>query len=481
MSDVCQVLVGGNAAGLIHIAGSLANRHGLVSGATGTGKTVTLQTLAEGFSRAGVPVFLSDAKGDLSGLAKAGERRESIQQRVQRLGGRDFQHRPYPVILWDLLGENGHPVRATISDMGPLLLATLLNLNNTQSDVLQVLFRIADDQGLLLLDLKDLKSLVKWAGENAKSLQGDYGSLPTQSLNAIQRSLLSLEEQGGDKFFAEPALQLNDLMQTDFSGNGVVSLLDASRLIQQPRLYAMFMLWLLAELFEQLPEVGDQPKPRLVFFFDEAHLLFDNAPVALLEKLEQVVRLIRSKGVGIYFITQHPQDIPEAILGQLAHRVQHALRAFTPKDQKALKVAAQTFRRNENLDTETVIGQLGIGEALVSVLDHQGVPTPVQRVEIAPPQSRIGPMTEAERSEHIQRSPLRGRYDMALDRVSAYEVLKQRSETLLSITPSSKGKKPARQSESVVEALAKSAARAIGSQLGRQIVRGVLGSLLGKR
>ncbi|MDH5180732.1 MAG: DUF853 domain-containing protein, partial [Gammaproteobacteria bacterium] len=399
------ILLGGNKQTAVVLHHGMANRHGLVAGATGTGKTVTLQTLAEGFSRAGVPVFLSDVKGDLSGLAVAGSSSDRIQERVKQLKLAGYQHNACPTVFWDIYGINGHPLRTTISEMGPLLLAALLELNDVQSGVLYAVFRIADDQGLLLLDLKDLKSMLNWVKDNAKSLQTEYGSLPAQSINAIMRALLVLEEQGGEQFFGEPALNLQDLMQIDFSGNGVISILDATQLIHQPRLYSMFLLWLLAELFEQLPEVGDPDKPKLVFFFDEAHLLFDTAPKALLEKIEQVVRLIRSKGVGIYFVTQNPLDVPEEVLGQLGNRVQHALRAFTPRDQKAVKVAAQTFRPKPGVNTEQVITQLGVGEALVSVLDTRGTPTPVERVLIAPPQSRIGPLQGAEREERLQRSP----------------------------------------------------------------------------
>ncbi|MDH5408034.1 MAG: DUF853 domain-containing protein [Gammaproteobacteria bacterium] len=475
-----RIRIGGHGAEHIYVLGQMANRHGLVAGATGTGKTVTLQTLAEGFSCAGVPVFLSDIKGDLSGLAQAGQLNDRIEQRNAQLGINDYQNRANPVIFWDLYGKNGHALRTTISDMGPVLLSALMELNETQTGVLHAVFRIADDQGLLLLDLKDLKAMLNWVSENAKSLQADYGSLPTQSINTIMRALLVVEEQGGDQFFGEPAMQLNDLMQIDFSGNGVISILDATQLIHQPRLYSMFLLWLLSELFEQLPEVGDLDKPKLVFFFDEAHLLFNSAPKALLEKLEQVVRLIRSKGVGIYFVTQNPLDIPDNILGQLGHRIQHALRAFTPKDQKAVKVAAQTFRQNPNIDTEQVITTLGVGEALVSVLDEKGTPGHVQHTLIAAPESRIGPLQEAERQLHLQRSPLRGKYDQLLDRQSAYEMLKQQHQAAATAptqktTSSRRGREP----DSITTTLLKSVTRSIGSQLGRQIVRGVLGSLLG--
>ncbi|MBS1236681.1 MAG: ATP-binding protein, partial [Proteobacteria bacterium] len=407
---------------------------------------------------------------------------EKIEKRLKQLKIKNWSTRPVPVVFWDLYGKIGHPIRATISEMGPLLLANLLELNDVQEGVLYACFKIADDQGLLLLDLKDLRTLLTYIAENAKQFQKDYGNLATTSVAAIQRSLLVLEQQGAENFFGEPALKLDDLMQVDFSGNGVVSVLDATQLLPKPRLYATFLLWLLAELFEQLPEVGDIDKPKLVFFFDEAHLLFDNAPKALLEKIEQVVRLIRSKGVGVYFISQSPLDIPEDVLGQLGHRVQHALRAFTPKDQKAVKAAAQTFRARKGFDVESAITELGTGEALASVLDEKGSPTPVARILVRPPESRIGPLTDAERAEHMQRSPLKGRYDQTVDRESAYELLNKRGEQAAaaaeqqaSATPVKRGREP----ESMATAMAKSAARAIGSQIGRQIVRGVLGSLLG--
>ena len=499
MSDANTLYLGGGNDGEVALRLRMANRHGLIAGATGTGKTVSLQVLAENFSRAGVPVFMADVKGDLSGLAKPGSANEKIDKRLKQLKIKDWSARPVPVVFWDLYGENGHPIRTTISEMGPLLLANLLELNATQEGVLYACFKIADDQGLLLLDLKDLRTLLTYIAENAKQFQKDYGNLAATSVAAIQRSLLVLEQQGAENFFGEPALKLDDLMQVDFSdaqgrasvaggrtpgatGNGVVSVLDATKLLPKPRLYATFLLWLLAELFEQLPEVGDADKPKLVFFFDEAHLLFDNAPKALLEKIEQVVRLIRSKGVGVYFISQSPLDIPEDVLGQLGHRVQHALRAFTPKDQKAVKAAAQTFRARKGFDVESAITELGTGEALASVLDEKGSPTPVARILVRPPESRIGPLTDAERAEHMQRSPLKGRYDQAVDRESAYELLNKRGEQAAAAaeqqaaaTPVKRGREPA----SMAPAMAKSAARAIGSQIGRQIVRGVLGSLLG--
>jgi DNA helicase HerA-like ATPase len=476
-------LVGVNDKTRLQLSLRMANRHGLITGATGTGKTITLQTLAENFSRNGVPVFLADVKGDLSGLARAATPNEKIQERIKALAIGDYQAHAYPVLLWDLFGQRGHPVRTTVSNMGPLLLASLLELNDTQTGVLYAVFKVADESGLLLLDMKDLRAMLTWVSENAKALQARYGNLSTTSIAAIQRQLLVLEEQGADKFFGEPEIQLADLMQVDFSGNGVLSIFDATALMTRPRLYAMFLLWLLAELFEQLPEVGDADKPKLVFFFDEAHLLFNDAPKALLDKIEQVARLIRSKGVGIYFISQSPLDVPETILGQLGNRVQHALRAFSPKDQKAVRAAAQTFRANPELDTEKVITELRVGEALVSLLDDKGQPQPVERVFIAPPQSRIGPLTDTERSEQIARSPVKSRYDQVLDRESAFEKLAAKAQASAQAAPAETTRsRPAAQdntTQEIVEAFAKSAARAVGSQIGRQIIRGVLGSLLG--
>jgi len=493
MAELVKFLIGGSDSGQVTALGKMSNRHGLIAGATGTGKTVTLQVLAESFSRMGVPVFLADIKGDLSGLAKPANPHPKIDERVKKIGITDYQARPCPVVFWDLYGELGHPVRVTISEMGPLLLSNILELNDTQEGVLYACFKIADDNGLLLLDLKDLRSMLSWMAENNKELQKDYGNLSDASIAAIQRDLLVLEEQGADMFFGEPALKLEDIMASDFSGNGVISVLDVTKVVaKSPRLYATLLLWLLSELFEQLPEVGDPDRPKLVFFFDEAHLLFDQAPKPLLEKIEQVVRLIRSKGVGVYFISQSPLDVPESVLGQLGLRVQHALRAFTPKDQKAVKTAAQTFRPNPKLDTEQVITELGIGEALVSVLDEKGSPTPVQRVLVRPPESRIGPLTDEERKEHISRSPMKGRYDTVVDRESAHELLTKRAKEIAKAqaeadavkAKEAEEKKASRggsRRQSMGEALIKSAARAVGSQIGRQIVRGVLGSLLGGR
>src|SRR5512134_1674793 len=405
----------------------MANRHGLVAGATGTGKTVTLRVLAERFSAAGVPVFLADVKGDLSGIPMPGGDNPKVVERVKQLGMRGFVYEGYPVAFWDLFGEQGHPVRTTVSEMGPLLLGRILNLNETQGGVLTLVFRIADDSGLLLLDLKDLRAMAQFVGENAGQFRTGYGNIAVASIGAIQRGLLALEEQGADRFFGEPALNLQDLLQTDPQGRGMINILAATRLMNAPVAYATFLLFLLSELFEQLPEVGDPRKPTLVFFFDEAHLLFADAPKALLSKIEQVVRLIRSKGVGVYFVTQNPQDIPETVLGQLGNRVQHALRAFTPRDQKAVKAAAETFRANPKLDAAKVITELGVGEALVSVLDAKGSPTVVERAFVLPPRSRLSPLSPEERAGVVRGSVLHGRYERVVDRESAYEKLKEKA------------------------------------------------------
>jgi DNA helicase HerA-like ATPase len=494
-----QLTIGAAGGNPVLQSGRMSNRHGLVAGATGTGKTVTLQVLAEGFSRMGVPVFAVDVKGDLSGIAAAGRPHPKIDERLARIPLPDFRQQPCPTVFWDIDAKSGHPVRTTISEMGPLLLSNLLELNETQTSVLYAGFDLADDQGLLLLDLKDLRSLLAWMGENASDLNAEYGHISKASLGAIQRKLLVLEEQGAEEFFGEPALQLADLMHTDFSGRGVVSLFDGGRILHQaPRVYAAFLLWLLAELFEQLPESGDQPIPKLVLFFDEAHLLFDSAPKSLLDKIEQVVRLIRSKGVGIYFITQNPMDIPENVLGQLGMKVQHALRAFTPKDQKTIRAVAASFVANPDFDTAAAVTDVGIGEALVSVLDDTGRPQPVQRTLISPPEGQIGPLAETDRAALVQRSPIRGRYDTAMDRESAHELLKaradidkarrdqQQAELEAARLRQEKERASRRASggsrrQSTGEAMMKSAARAIGSQIGRQIIRGVLGSIFGKR
>ena len=473
----------------------MANRHGLIAGATGTGKTVTLQTLAEQFSRAGVPVFMADVKGDLSGMGFAGGGNAKVEARVQTLGIAGFNYAPCTVTFWDVFGAKGHPVRTTIAELGPLLLSRMLNLNDVQSGVLTAVFRIADDQGWLLLDLKDLRAMLQHASEHAADYMAEYGNISAASVGAVQRALLQLEHEGAGQLFGEPALNLDDFMQTDAQGHGMINILAADTLYNSPRVYATLLLWLLSELFERLPEAGDLDKPKLVFFFDEAHLLFNDAPDALLDKIEQVVRLIRSKGVGVYFVSQNPLDIPDVVLGQLGNRVQHALRAFTPRDQKAVKAAAETFRANPGLDVATAITELGVGEALVSFLDEQGRPTPVERALVCPPQSRIGPATEAERSQLISSSLLFGHYEKMLDRESAYEILKGRAQQSPEQAGDDQGfdwgglfggsrredgrKTPGRPRDSMLETVAKSAARTIGSELGRQVLRGVLGSILG--
>lgn len=482
--------LGGNGQVKVNMHARMANRHGLIAGATGTGKTITLQVLAEQFSRLGVPVFMADVKGDLSGIAQAGTPHEKIQARLSKIGLAEFNLQPNPVLFWDIYGKLGHRVRVTISDVGPLMLANLLELNDTQTGVLYTVFDFADDHGMLLLDLKDLRAMLNWVDNNKKELGSEYGNLSSASIGAIQRALLVLEEQGADYFFGEPALALNDLMITDFTGRGVISLLDVSSLIaKSPRLYATFLLWLLAELFEQLPEVGDQDKPKLILFFDEAHLLFDSAPKSLLDKIEQVVRLIRSKGVGVYFVSQNPLDIPQDVLGQLGTRIQHALRAFTPRDQKAVRSAAETFRSNPTFDSAQAITELSTGEALVSVLNPDGSPTPVERIYVRPPESRIGPLTDEERKAVLGRSPLKGKYDSDIDRESAYEILKQKVEQTARMESAAVSEKKRERATSrqpanrqtMAEAMIKSAVRAAGSQLGRRLVRGLLGSLLGGR
>jgi hypothetical protein len=467
----------------IAILPKMANRHGLIAGATGTGKTVTLRTMAEQFSSIGVPVFMADVKGDLSGLPSPGGENTRVMDRIRELGIEDFQFQGFPVMFWDVFGEQGHPVRATISEMGPLLLSRVLTLNEIQSSVLTLVFKVADDNGLLLLDLKDLRAMLQFVGEQAQQLQKQYGNISAASIGAIQRGLLNLEQQGAIPFFGEPALNLNDLIQTDVSGKGFINILAADRLMQSPKLYATFLLWMLAELFEQLPETGDPEKPKLVFFFDEAHLLFDDAPRALVDKIEQVVRLIRSKGVGVYFITQNPLDLPETVLGQLGNRVQHALRAFTPRDQKTVKAAAETFRAQKGLDVAAVITELEVGEALISVLDKKGAPTVVERAYICPPHSRLTPLTSAERDSIIRASVLYGHYEKTVDRESAYEILKEKTaKQEEAAAVASEKQRPAAgrtQTGDFLAAAAKSAAHAIGSQVGRQIIRGVLGSLFG--
>jgi DNA helicase HerA-like ATPase len=497
----------------------LANRHGLVTGATGTGKTVTLQALAEGFSDAGVSVFAADIKGDLSGIAAQGEPKDFLLKRAREIGLDPYVNDRFPTVFWDLFGEQGHPIRATVSEMGPLLLARLMNLNDTQEGVLNIVFRVADEQGLLILDLKDLQALLGYVAENAATLTTRFGNVAKATVGAVQRQLLVLEAQGGNRFFGEPALELADLMRTARDGRGVVNILAADKLMQSPRLYATFLLWLLSELFEQLPEVGDPDKPKLVFFFDEAHLLFDEAPRALVEKVQQVVRLIRSKGVGVYFVTQNPIDVPEEVAGQLGNRVQHALRAFTPREQKAVRAAAETFRPNPELKTAQVITELGVGEALVSMLEPKGVPSIVQRTLIRPPSARIGPLTAEERAALIRNSPVAGRYDQTVDRDSAYEMLARKAQDTAAAAEAAKnapdetsaggglggvlgtifgtgsgrgktltpGQTIARDvtrtvvnqtAGEIAARIGKSVAGSVGGSVGRAVVRGVLGSLL---
>ncbi len=486
----------------LFILPQMANRHGLVTGATGTGKTVTLQTLAEHFSSIGVPCFMSDVKGDLSGISQAGGSNAKVAERVEKLQLEGFEYHGYPVTLWDPYGETGHPVRATVSDMGPLLLSRMLDLNETQSGVLNLVFKVADDNGLLLLDLKDLRAMLAFVGENAREFTTDYGNVSAASIGAIQRGLLALESQGGDRIFGEPMLNIEDLMQS-LRGKGVINILSADKLMQSPKMYATLLLWLLSELFENLPEAGDLDKPKLVFFFDEAHLLFTDAPDALVEKIEQVVRLIRSKGVGVYFVTQNPADVPDKVLSQLGNRVQHALRAFSARDQKAVRAAAETMRDNATLDEEAAITELGVGEALVSFLDEKGRPGIVERAFILPPTGQIGPITPEQRQKLIDNSLVAGVYEKTRDRESAYEMLKTRAEQMAAQAQASTPEKspaPApsgttsgggilgglggmlggtSRRQGVVEAMVKSAARTVGSQLGRQILRGVLGGILG--
>ena len=467
-----------------------ANRHGLIAGATGTGKTVTLQILAEGFSQAGVPVFAADVKGDLSGISQIGKDNPKMIKRAAETGPENYAFQGYPTIFWDLFGKKGHPIRTTVSEMGPLLLSQLLELNGTQEGVLNIAFRLADDEGMLLLDLKDLRAILNFIGENSSSISTKYGNTSKASVGAIQRRLLVLEQEGAKKFFGEPALELNDFMRCDDSGKGYINILSAQTLMQNPKLYSTFLLWLLSELFEELPEVGDPDKPKLVFFFDEAHLLFQDAPKSLIKKVEQVVRLIRSKGVGIYFVTQNPIDIPESILGQLGNRVQHALRAFTPRDQKAVKAAAQTFRTNPKLDVKQAITQLGVGEALVSVLDKKGAPTIVEQTKIRPPESRMGPAIAAERNAVIGVSPVLDKYDEAVDRKSAFELLAARAESSIDedsspekerkyrrpATKKRKSSSRSSSSRSTTNTVIRSVTKIVTSRIGQQLVRGILGS-----
>ena len=495
-----------------HLLLKLANRHGLIAGATGTGKTVSLQILAEGFSAQGVPVFAADVKGDLSGIAVAGESKDFLESRAAKIGFTDYAYNAFPVVFWDLFGKSGHPIRTTVTEMGPLLLSRLLGLNETQEGILTIAFRIADDRGLALLDMKDLRAMLVFVAENASEISAEYGNVSKASVGAIQRRLLTLEDQGADKFFGEPALDIRDFMRTDRDGRGIINILAADTLMQSPQLYATFLLWMLAELFEELPEVGNPDKPKLVFFFDEAHLLFNDAPKALLKKVEQVVRLIRSKGVGVYFVTQNPTDVPDVVLGQLGNRVQHALRAFTPRDQRAVRAAAQTFRQNPDIDITTVIGELGVGEALVSTLEKKGVPSIVQQTLVRPPSSRMGPITRPERRAVMADSLMAGIYDITVDRESAYELLKKRraqerareedaarqAQVAERQAPGGGGlldelfgggssraaprrRARSRRSDSLTEAVTKSVARSVastvGRQLGRALMRGLLGSL----
>lgn len=477
------------------------NRHGLVAGATGTGKTVTLTTLAEGFSRIGVPVFLADVKGDVAGIALPGDGNEKVAKRASEIGVSDYAPAANPVVFWDLYGQLGHPIRTTVSEMGPTLLARILELNDTQSGVLDIVFKLADDRGLLLLDLDDLRSLLSLVVEERKDISTEYGLVSAQSVAAIQRSLLRLSQDGGENFFGEPALELNDIMRVDQNGRGVIGVLAAAQLILKPRLYSTFLLWLLSELFEQLPEVGDLDKPKLVFVFDEAHLLFDDAPPALVQRIEQVVRLIRSKGVGVYFCSQFPDDVPDNILGQLGNRVQHALRAFTPRDQKAVKTAAETFVANPKLDVASTISSLGTGEALVSTLQDKGIPSPVQQTLIAPPRCRMGAISDAERGQVRAASPVGTKYDTAINRESANELLARRVEQ----STQNSAAAPARTREQddaqdngigqavkdavfgtkrrqgMLEAMVKQTSRTVGNKIGQQIVRGIFGGIFGGR
>ena len=488
--------------GRVFLQPHFGNRHGLVAGATGTGKTVTLMTLAEGFSRIGVPVFLADVKGDVAGLAVPGDIGDGLRERAAMIGVDGYGPEASPVIFWDIYGKLGHPVRTTISEIGPTLLSRMLELNDTQSGVLDIVFRLADDRGLLLLDLADLRALLSLVAEERKAVSTQYGLVSTPSIGAIQRALLRLESDGGDAFFGEPALELADIMRTTPDGRGVVGIMAADRLVLKPRLYSSFLLWLLSELFETLPEVGDLDRPKLVFIFDEAHLLFDDAPPALLQRIEQVVRLIRSKGVGVYFCSQFPDDVPDNVLGQLGNRVQHALRAYTPRDQKAVRTAAETFVSNPGLDVARAIGQLGTGEALVSTLQGKGAPMPVEQTLVAPPRCRMGAITEAERARVRAGSPVGAKYDTAVDRESAFELLSKKAEALAAQAgaPEARSAKQdeaeagggfaqavkdavfgTKRRQGMVETMAKQTARTVGNQIGRQILRGIFGGLTGRK
>lgn len=489
-----DILIGKSEGKDIVLLAQYANRHGMVAGATGTGKSVSLMLMAEGFSKLGVPVFLADVKGDFAGLSQAGAMNDKLKARLDKLGIADWTAAANPVVFWDIYGKAGHPVRTTVSEMGPNLLARLFELNDTQAGVLEIVFKAADDNGLLLLDLKDLRALLAWASDHAKEISQHYGLVAPASIAAIQRALLSLEQAGGDAFFGEPALDLADFMRQDLSGRGIVNILAADQLILKPKLYTTFLLWMLSELFEKLPEVGDLDKPKLVFFFDEAHLLFDDAPAALRQRVEQVVRLIRSKGVGVYFCSQNPDDVPDVILGQMGNRIQHALRAFTPRDQKAVKAAAETFAPNPKIDVTQAITQLGVGEALVSTLQAGGIPMPVERAMMATPGCRLGAISDEERAAVRARSPIGGKYDTPIDRESAFEMLAQRAAE--APAPADKGKKTAdadkgggwtgmardmvlgtSRRQGILETMIKSMARNASGQLGRSILRGVFGSM----
>ena len=488
------MIIAQNAQARCELLPALANRHGLITGATGTGKTVTLQAMAEAFSRQGVPVFMADIKGDLGGISQTGHFGEKISQVLKERGIELPAPHACPTTLWDVFGDQGHPVRATVSDMGPLLISRMLDLNDTQAGVLQLVFKIADDQGMLLLDMKDLRAMLQHVGENAKTFTTEYGNISAASVGAIQRGLMQIEQQGGDRFFGEPMLNIDDFMQT-VGGQGVVNILAADQLLNSPRLYATFLLWMLSELFEQLPEIGDPEKPKLVFFFDEAHLLFNDAPKVLLERIELVVRLVRSKGVGVYFVTQNPLDIPDSVLAQLGNRVQHALRAFTPRDQKAVKATAQTMRPNAGLDIEAAITELAVGEALISLLDAKGRPTPTERVYVLPPGSQIGPISAEQRQALRANSLVAGVYEKTLDRESAFEHLKAHAEQRQSQAAAADagggegsavkdmlfGRTGPRggQHDGLVQTMTKTVVRTIGSSIGRQIVRGILGGIMG--
>ena len=504
MDDAQTIFIGKGGGGPQNLLLGKANRHGLIAGATGTGKTVTLQGLAEGFSRHGVPVFMADVKGDLAGMAMAGSPQSPLHQklvdRAQEIGLTDYAYADNPVIFWDLFGEQGHPIRTTVSEMGPLLLARLMGLNEVQEGVLNIAFRVADEQGLLLLNLDDLQSMLLFCGDHAAELTTQYGNVTRATVGTIQRQILQLDSQGGSAFFGEPALAITDFMLSDENGRGMINILAADKLMQSPRLYATFLLWLLSELFEDLPEIGDPEKPKLVFFFDEAHLLFDEAPKALLEKIEQVVRLIRSKGIGVYFITQNPVDIPENVAGQLGNRVQHALRSYTPKDERAIRAAADTFRTNPAVDVATAITELRTGEALVSVLDDKGAPTPVERTLVRPPCSRIGPLTPQERAIIRSISPIGTKYDAAIDRESAHEILSARAQAAATAAAQAQAQTDARKqadaqareqariereqrahpgfAEQITRQLGKSVQRSIVNRIGGALVRGIFGNLL---